>query len=243
MKKPNLIDSIQTDLNIGGMFPDTQKQAAADNYWLTQQKSHGDQLDKTTYYPEPPQKKGLLESITAPIGNLMETLFSPNQIKSPIPEQKPQVPQVLAAEAPTNTPTPTATPTPPPDQRAMPYYQTINEAAQKFDVPQDILYALIKAESNFNPEARGPVLKDGTQALGIAQFLNTTAKGMGFDPLDWKEAIMQAAKYLRSKYEMHGNSWENALAAYNAGSGAVNQYKGVPPYPETQNYIKKILGK
>lgn len=151
--------------------------------------------------------------------------------------------EVLSAQSPSPTPTPPApTPTLPPDQGAMPYYEAINAAAEENDVPQDILYNLLKAESSFDPDVIYGRRESSAGAQGIGQFMPTTSAGMGFNPLDPFEAIPASARYLRSKYDEGGDDWRLALARYNAGSGNVRKYGGVPPFPETQNYIKKILG-
>lgn len=114
------------------------------------------------------------------------------------------------------------------------YEGLITEASKKYDVPPAILSALLKQESGFNPNAVSPV-----GARGIAQFMPATAKQFGINPDDPSQAIPAAAKYLAQNFKQFG-SWDQALAAYNAGPGAVQQYGGVPPYEETQNYVKKI---
>lgn len=144
---------------------------------------------------------------------------------------------------PTATPIPTAipTPTPPPDNSALAYYLTINDAAKKNNIPQDILYRVLKKESmNFNPDVVSGKINSPTGAQGIAQFMPTTSEEMGFNPLNPEIAINKSAEYLAAKKKQHG-TWEKALAAYNAGSGAVEQYKGVPPFKKTIDYVKSIL--
>jgi hypothetical protein len=112
---------------------------------------------------------------------------------------------------------------------------TIQKAAEKYNIPTMLLSALLKQESGFNPNAKSPA-----GAEGIAQFMPATAKGMGVNPYDPESAIMGAAKYLRQSWDQFGKP-ELALAAYNAGGGAVNQYGGIPPYKETQNYVKSVM--
>lgn len=111
----------------------------------------------------------------------------------------------------------------------------IKRASDKYNIPTMLLSALLKQESGFNPKATSSV-----GAQGIAQFMPATAQGMGVDPLDPESAIMGAAKYLRQSWDKFGKP-ELALAAYNAGGGAVNQYGGIPPYKETQDYVKNIM--
>lgn len=139
---------------------------------------------------------------------------------------------------------PVPSPTPPPDEAALPYYKQINQSAAENNVPQDYLYRLLKTESmGFNPDVVYGRLNSPVGAQGIGQFMPSTSAGMGFDPLNPNEAIPQSAKYLRAKYDEGGDDWALALARYNAGSGNVQKYGGVPPFPETQNYVKRILGR
>ena len=134
-----------------------------------------------------------------------------------------------------------AKPTPPPDKSALPYYERINAAAAQTGTPQDILYRVLRRESmNFNPSVISGKLSSPVGAQGIAQFMPATAKGIGVDPLNVDQAIPASGKYLKSKFKQHG-SWAQALAAYNAGSGNVYKYKGIPPFKETQDYVKAIL--
>lgn len=112
----------------------------------------------------------------------------------------------------------------------------IAKAADKHGVPSMLLSALLKQESGFNINAQSPV-----GALGIAQFMPGTAKGRGVDPLDPVSAINGAAKYLSEGLQKYGGDAKKALAAYNAGFGAVDKWGGIPPYAETQRYVKNIL--
>jgi soluble lytic murein transglycosylase-like protein len=101
-------------------------------------------------------------------------------------------------------------------------------------IPTSIFLGLIGTESSWNPNA---VSSKGAE--GIAQLEPATAPNINrFDPF---ESLSYAAKLLRGYYDRFG-SWSTALAAYNAGPGAVTKYGGIPPYPETQSYIQKILG-
>lgn len=117
------------------------------------------------------------------------------------------------------------------------YGPIIAHAAQANGIPVQLLTRQIGAESNFNPHARSPV-----GALGMMQLMPGTASGLGVtDPFDPVQNIMAGAKYLREQYDKFG-SWDKALAAYNAGPGAVAKYGGIPPFAETQNYVRKIMG-
>lgn len=108
-------------------------------------------------------------------------------------------------------------------------------SAARWDISPAILAAQIDAESGFNPNS-----VSSAGAVGIAQFLPSTAKDMGIDPYDPNAAIDGMAR-LDAHYLKQFGSIDKALSAYNAGPGAVSNYGGIPPYAETQNYVKKIL--
>ncbi len=115
------------------------------------------------------------------------------------------------------------------------YFQ---EAADTYGVPIALIKAVAKAESDFNPKT---VSSAGAQ--GIMQLMPETAKGLGVnDSFDARENIMGGTKYLAKMLSKYNGSVKLSLAAYNAGAGNVKKYNGVPPFTETQNYIKKIFG-
>lgn len=110
------------------------------------------------------------------------------------------------------------------------------EAASIYDISVDLLKAVAKAESNFNPNA---VSHAG--AIGVMQLMPGTASSLGVtDPYDARQNIMGGAKYLKSNLERYGGDVSLALAAYNAGPGSVEKYGGIPPYAETQNYVRRV---
>ncbi|WGL51957.1 transglycosylase SLT domain-containing protein [Nocardioides sp. BP30] len=120
---------------------------------------------------------------------------------------------------------------------ATPYASVINAAAARTGVPADLIAAVAKQESGFNASA---VSRAGAE--GIMQLMPATAKGLGVtDPLDATQSINGGADYLASLLKRFGGSTTLAVAAYNAGPGAVLKYGGVPPYAETQSYVRNVL--
>lgn len=116
-------------------------------------------------------------------------------------------------------------------------YKTLAEAAaQRHGIPVDLFLRLVQQESAWNPKARSHA-----GAIGLAQLMPFTAKSLGVNPWDPEENLEGGARYLKQQHRKY-NSWRLALAAYNAGPGAVDKYNGVPPYKETRNYVRKILG-
>lgn len=113
----------------------------------------------------------------------------------------------------------------------------INEVSNKYDVDPKLIEALVKQESGFNPNA-----KSKAGALGLMQLMPSTAKGLGVtDPMDARQNIEGGVKYVKSMLDRFNGNIILALAAYNAGPNAVKKYDGVPPYKETQNYVRSIL--
>jgi len=116
----------------------------------------------------------------------------------------------------------------------VPYRDIFESAAAANGIPSRLLAALAKEESGYRNDA-----VSSAGALGIMQFMPTTARGMGIDPLDPAQAINGAARYIRAQIDRFGST-DLAVAAYNAGPAAVARAGGVPPYTETRNAIRKV---
>ncbi len=114
--------------------------------------------------------------------------------------------------------------------------EIFDKAAKEYDVSVDLLKAIGKAESDFNPNA---VSRCGAQ--GVMQLMPATAKSLGVtDSFDAEQNIIGGAKYISGLLKKYDGDTKLALAAYNAGSGNVKKYGGIPPFKETQNYVKKV---
>lgn len=115
-----------------------------------------------------------------------------------------------------------------------PYFK---EAAETYGVDINLLKAIAKQESNFNPSATS-----SAGAMGVMQLMPSTAKGLGVsDAYNAHDNIMGGAKLISQNLKKYNGDLSLALAAYNAGGGNVDKYGGIPPFKETQNYVKKVL--
>jgi len=108
-------------------------------------------------------------------------------------------------------------------------------AADRYGLPRELVRSVIAAESGFQPQAVSP-----KGAIGLMQLMPGTAHALGADPRDPAQNVDAGTRYLRDLLEKYNYGLRHALAAYNAGPGAVDKFNGVPPYRETINYIGRI---
>ena len=140
-------------------------------------------------------------------------------------------PEEYVPPAPTPaTPAPVVPPAPAPSTS-----QLADAAADKYGLPRRLVRSVIAAESGFEERAVSP-----KGAIGLMQLMPATAKALGADPRDPAQNVDAGTRYLRDLLEKYDGGLWHALAAYNAGPGAVDKYRGVPPYRETINYVGRI---
>ena len=142
-----------------------------------------------------------------------------------------------------NEPAAIADPTPPAsgdpkaqDPKAQDPKTMIREAARRSGLPSEFVESVAQIESGFRPDAVSP-----KGALGVMQLMPATAKTLGADPHDTAQNIDAGTRLLRELLIKYDGDVVKALAAYNAGEGAVDRYQGVPPYDETRWYVKKVV--
>ncbi len=116
------------------------------------------------------------------------------------------------------------------------YLAMARAAARRHGIPEDLFLRLVQQESGWKANARSH-----KGAIGLAQLMPATARSLGVNPNDPRQNLEGGARYLRTQYNRF-RSWRLALAAYNAGPEAVARHGGVPPYKETQGYVRAILG-
>lgn len=124
---------------------------------------------------------------------------------------------------------------PKPETKNVP--ELVDRLAQQFGVPVSLAHALITVESNYQSDAVSP-----KGAMGLMQLMPATAKQYAVaDPFDPEQNLTAGLQHLKSLLDRYDNKTASALAAYNAGEGAVARYGGIPPYRETQDYVRRIM--
>jgi len=114
----------------------------------------------------------------------------------------------------------------------------IDSIAERHGVENSLVHSVIRAESNYNPRAVSP-----KGALGIMQLIPATAKRFGVsNPFDVEQNVEGGVKYLKFLLDYYQDNYAKAIAAYNAGENAVDRYHGIPPYPETREYVYRVAG-
>jgi soluble lytic murein transglycosylase-like protein len=191
------------------------------------------------------QLQALLEQVeqgpSAGVGGVSKTFASAlHSAQSELPATNPDLPAANAypAAATATVAYDSATPAAASDAGGSTYAASIEQAAARYGLDPSLLYGLIEQESGFDPSATS-----GAGALGLTQLMPSTAASLGVtEPLNPTQSIEGGARYLSQLMHQFAGNTTDALAAYNAGPGAVEQYGGVPPYPETQQYVAKVLG-
>ena len=228
---------IQNLLNTGGQAQAMQRYAQISNRVnnLNPQQAQIPQNPLDTIYPKNAQKTTPFEEVlqSSAKSNFGSLLLDPRlkQVNANIVKQTPQtslqnaLTETTAIQANTQT------------SSKSQILNVVSQISKKYNVDEKLVQAVIKQESGFNPKAKS---KSG--AIGLMQLMPATAKNLGVkDPYNTVQNVEGGVKYLKSMLNKYNGNVILALAAYNAGPGAVDKYSGVPPYKETQNYVKNIL--
>lgn len=225
---------IQNLLNTGGQAQAMQRYAQITNKvnnLTNEPKNPLDALYPNNTQTNSPSFEKVLQATTK--SNFETLLLNPQlkQVNANIINQTPQtslntaLQEVMSAQANTTTASKSQ------------ILNVVNQVAEKHEVDEKLVQALIKQESGFNPNA-----KSKAGAMGLMQLMPSTAKNLGVqDPYNIVQNVEGGVKYLKSMLNKYNGNVILALAAYNAGPGAVDKYDGVPPYKETQNYVRNIL--
>jgi soluble lytic murein transglycosylase-like protein len=165
------------------------------------------------------------ESVTE-MPSALVTAFEPDEVPAPAPVTAPEIAPPAAQPVPVPAPS-----QPVKDLRAL-----VRAAAVRAGLPAAFVESVAKTESGFDPAAISP-----KGAIGVMQLMPATAKALGADPSNPEQNIDAGARLLRQLLIKYNGDVVKALAAYNAGEAAVDNYQGVPPYPETQHYINTVV--
>jgi soluble lytic murein transglycosylase-like protein len=150
----------------------------------------------------------------------------------PLPGTPAAPPAQPATAAPAST-------VPPPAADQRPVREMVTDAALRYGLPPAFVHSVAQAESGYSPSAISP-----KGAIGVMQLMPSTARQLAADPTDLAQNIDAGTRLLRElllKYQDTENGVRRALAAYNAGAGAVERFGGVPPYPETRSYVERVI--
>lgn len=185
-----------------------------------------------------------LAEVQARISQIESLTVSAQQLGAPVAAPAPtqispaSFARTLQAAATTAAPAATVSPAPAGVEPGVAQWTSqIEQASQQTGVDANLIRAVMTHESGGDQSARSPV-----GAIGLMQLMPGTAAGLGVDPTDPSQNILGGARYLKQLLdEFHGDK-TLAVAAYNAGPGAVKQYNGVPPYAETQRYVQLVIG-
>jgi soluble lytic murein transglycosylase-like protein len=166
----------------------------------------------------------------APNGVMTETtnrIDIPKTTPAPTPQTVAEAPQLVGSVSALNR------------VQTNPYQDMISQTAQQYGLSYELLDSVVWQESRYRADAKSHV-----GAKGLMQLMPATARSLGVsDAADPAQNLAGGAAYLRIQLNKFDNNLEHALAAYNAGPGAVKKYGGIPPYRETQNYVRSILNR